>query len=432
MRILSITFLFCLFAISANAQLDRTEKKLASWVDEHNEEALTLLKDLININSGTMNFEGVKEVADALIPKFQAIGMDSRFIDGSAWNRAGHLVAKIQGGKGPNILMIGHLDTVFEPDSPFQEWSQVDDNMIKGPGIADMKGGDVIILQTLSALNEQGLLEDMNIWVVMTGDEELSGSPLALSKKELLEAAEWADIALGFENGDGNYKTANVARRSSSGWKLEVTGTPSHSSQIFKPQIGAGAIYEASRILTQFYEELSDEEFLTFNPGNIVGGTDISYNDKTNSGTAFGKSNVVAESAIVTGDIRCISMEQYEKAKRTMERIVSEHLPKTEANITFDEGYPPFAPTDGNYELLGKFSQVSQDLGFSEVTPVNPADAGAADISFTASGIQMGIDGMGMGGTQGHTVNEAGDIRTLPMQTKRAAVLMYRLFKGWE
>lgn len=424
-KIFSLLILFSSF--QANAQLDRTEKKLSSWVDEHNDEALTLLKEIININSGSMNFPGVRQVADVLIPKFEALGMEASFLDGSSWNRAGHLVAKIEGGKGPKILMIGHLDTVFEPDSPFQKWEQVDTNTIKGPGIADMKGGDVIILQSLTALHEAGLLKDMNIWVVMTGDEELSGRPLDLSKAELKKAAEWADVALGFENGDGNPKTANVARRSSSGWRLEVKGVPSHSSQIFKPNIGAGAIYEASRILYQFYEELSEEEFLTFNPGNIVGGTTIGYDDATNSGTAFGKTNVVAESAIVNGDIRCISEEQYMRAQQVMKRIVSEHLPQTEATITFNDGYPPFAPTDGNYGLLKQFSQVSQDLGFGEVTPVNPADAGAADISFTAFGIQMGLDGMGMGGTQGHTVNEAGDLRTLPMQTKRAAVLMYRL-----
>lgn len=430
MRVFSVLLLLVISASCAFAQLDRREKAMVGWIDGHNEEAVELLKELININSGTMNFEGVRQVADVLIPKFKALGMEAEFLDGSAFNRAGHLVAKIQGGKGPNILMIGHLDTVFEPDSPFQQWTQVDDQTIKGPGIADMKGGDVVILQTLSAINNAGLLKDMNIWVVMTGDEELSGRPLNLSKAELIKAAEWADVALGFENGDGNYKTANVARRSSSGWRLEVTGVPSHSSQIFKPNIGAGAIYEASRILYQFYEELSKEEYLTFNPGNIVGGTSISYDDKTNSGTAFGKTNVVAESAIVNGDIRCISEEQYLRAQQVMKRIVSEHLPQTEATITFNEGYPPFAPTDGNYELLKQFSQASQDLGFGEVSPVNPADAGAADISFAAFGIQMGLDGLGMGGTQGHTVNEAGDMRTLPMQTKRAAILMYRLLKG--
>jgi glutamate carboxypeptidase len=427
---LKILLLLLFISASAFAQLDRTERKLAKYVDDHNDEAVTLLKEVININSGSMNFEGVRKVGNVFMEKFRALGMEVEWIDGKAFNRAGHLVARIEGGKGKKIMMIGHLDTVFEPDSPNQEWRQIDENIVKGPGIADMKGGDVVILQSLSALHDAGLLKDMNITVVMTGDEELSGRPLDLSKAALVEAAEWADIALGFENGDGDPTTAIVARRSSSGWKLEVTGNASHSSQIFKPAVGAGAIYEASRILNQFYEELSNEEYLTFNPGVIVGGTTVEYEDGKNAGTAFGKSNVVSKDVTVTGDIRCISPEQLAKTQATMKAIVAKHLPQTNATITFGEGYPPFAPTESNYDLLGQFSQVSQDLGFGEVTPVNPSNAGAADISFTSGLVDMGIDGMGMGGANDHTINETGDLRTLPMQSKRAAVLMYRILKG--
>ena len=364
------------------------------------------------------------------MPKFEALGMQTWWEDGTSFNRAGHLVAKIEGGKGPKILMIGHLDTVFEPDSPNQEWRQVDENIVAGPGIADMKGGDVIILQALMALESRGLLKDMNVWVVMTGDEEKSGSPLSESKKALVEAAEWADIALGFENGDGNPATVNVARRSSSGWTLTVSGRAAHSSQIFKPEVGAGAIFEASRILNDFYEELAQEEFLTFNPGAIVGGTEIDYDPGKNMGSAFGKTNVVAKDVIVHGGIRTISPEQLEKAQTTMRAIVERNLPQTSATLEFSDGYPPFAPEEGNYELMRMFSKVSTDLGFEEVGPVNPADAGAADISFTSEFIQMGIDGMGMSGKDDHTINETGDLRALPKQAKRAAVLMYRLQKG--
>ncbi len=426
--ILAVLFTL-LFVFPSIAQEERVEKKLVKWIDQHNEEALFLLEELVNINSGTMNFEGVRAVADVLMPKFEALGMEVRFTDGSRFNRAGHLFAKIEGGKGPKILMIGHLDTVFEPSSPFQQWEKVDDNTVKGPGIADMKGGDVIILQALSALHAQGLLQEMNITVVMTGDEELSGSPLSASKKELINAAQWADIALGFENADGNPATVNVARRSSSSWKLEVSGKAAHSSQVFKPSVGTGSIYEASRILHQFYEELSGEEFLTFNPGVILGGTDVTYDEKTKSGTAFGKNNVVAQSTIVTGDIRCLSSEQLERAMEIMQAVVAKNLPLTESSIVFNEGYPPFAPTEGNYELMRKFSKVSVDLGFGEVTAVNPADAGAADISFTSDYIEMGIDGMGLSGANDHSVNEVGYLDALPKQTKRAAVLIYRLTK---
>lgn len=412
------------------AQTDQTEQKLVQWIDEYNSEGLALLKKLININSGTMNFEGVRQVGEVLMPQFEALGMEVKFTDGAAYNRAGHLIAKIEGGKGPKIMMIGHLDTVFEPDSPFQTWEQIDNNTLKGPGVADMKGGDVIILQALKALHAQGLLQNMNIWVVMTGDEEMSGRPLSLSKADLIEAAQWADIALGFENGDGNPATVNVARRSSTSWKLDVTGNPAHSSQVFKPEVGTGAIFEASRIIYQFYDQLAGEKFLTFNPGNILGGTDVSYDDADKSGTAFGKTNVVAERALVNGDIRCLTDDQLQNAKDIMQRIVRDSLPGTSATLTFEEGYPPFAPTDGNYMLMNAFSQVSVDLGFDQVKPVDPADAGAADISFTSQYIEMGIDGMGMSGADDHTINETGRIDALPMQTKRTAVLLYRMLKG--
>ncbi|MEQ8812357.1 MAG: M20/M25/M40 family metallo-hydrolase [Imperialibacter sp.] len=423
-----IVFLMLLFfATSLQGQVSKTEIRLTKYIDQHNNEALQLLEEIININSGTMNFDGVKAVADVLMPRFKALGMEVEWKDGSAWNRAGHLVARTKGGKGKKILLIGHLDTVFELESPFQKYKVLIDSTASGPGIADMKGGDVIILQALSALNNAGLLKDMSITVVMTGDEELSGDPLSLSKQELVEAAKWADIALGFENGDGNPGTANVARRSSSGWTLKVTGNAAHSSQVFKPEVGAGAIYETARILTEFYDALSKEEYLTFNPGMILGGTNVAYDESIDGGRATGKSNVVAKDAIVTGDIRTISPEQLQRTQKTMTEIVAKHLPKTNATISFDEGYPPFAPTEGNYELLKQLSKVSTDLGFMAVEPVNPSNAGAADISFTSPYIEMGLDGLGMGGKNDHTVNETGDLKVLPMQTKRAAVLLYRL-----
>ncbi len=409
------------------AQVKGTEKKLVRYVDQNNAQYEALLEEIVNINSGTMNFEGVRQVAEVLKPKFEALGMEVQITDGSSFNRAGHLIATIKGGKGKKLLLIGHLDTVFEKDSPFQEYERIGGDIVKGPGVADMKGGDVVILQALAALHSEGLLQEMNVMVVMTGDEELSGEPLSESKKALIEGAKWADIALGFENGDGNPATANVARRSSSGWTLKVNGNAAHSSQVFQDRVGAGAIYEASRILYQFYTELKDMKNLTYNPGVFLGGTTVTHDVEMDQGTAFGKSNVVSKDVTVTGDIRSVSKDQLSEAMKKMQAIVADNLPGTSATITFSEGYPPFSPTDGNYELLKQFSQVSQDLGFGNVDAVDPRNAGAADISFTSDYIEMGLDGLGMAGADDHTVNETGDLKALPIQSKRAAVLMYRL-----
>jgi len=417
-------------AILSAADLDSAEQEMAKFIDDTNASAMELLIETININSGTMNFPGVRAVAEKLIPEFSALGFNARFRDGAAWNRAGHLIAEhhVEGAE-PKLLLIGHLDTVFELDSPFQEYEELGGGVARGPGISDMKGGNIIMLQALRALAAVGELENMDITVIMTGDEELSGRPLSLSKGDLISAAEYADIALGFENGDGDPGTANISRRSSSGWTLEVTGRPSHSSQVFREDVGAGAIYEASRILMSFYTQLRSEELLTFNPGRIMGGTSVTHDAASNSGTTFGKNNVVAETAIVTGDIRAVSPEQLARVQDAMRALAADNLPHTSATLSFDDGYPPLAPTDGNRELLAIYSRASQDLGYGAVVAVNPLFAGAADVSFTAAHVDKAIDGLGMSGSAGHTVEETGILSALLQQAKRAALLMYRLYQ---
>ena len=405
--------------------LSEVERRITSEVDARAAEAIDLLERAVNINSGSMNFDGVREVGVLFRQEFDALGFETQWIDGTSWDRVGHLIAR-RDGSGPRLLLIGHLDTVFEPSSPFQSFDREGDRA-QGPGVVDMKGGDVVIVHALKALAASGELDDISITIIMTGDEERSGRPLDLARAALIEAAEEADIVLAFENGDSNPMTAVVARRGSSGWRLDVTGAPAHSSQLFQEEVGAGAAYEASRILSEFYDRLAGEPLLTFNPGVMLAGTDVDYDPSAAGGSAFGKSNVVAQTAVVTGDLRTITLEQLERARATMRFVVLESLPRTSATITFDDGYPPLAPSDGNLRLLAMFSQVSEDLGYGEVTAVDPRNAGAADVSFTAGFVEIAIDGLGPGGGNDHTVDEWIDLPTLAMQSKRAAVLMHRL-----
>jgi len=401
---------------------------IVNHVDEEAARAITLLEELVDINSGSMNFEGVRAVGDLLVPEFEQLGFDVEWIDGAPFGRAGHLLARRDRG-GPKILLIGHLDTVFPVDSPFQDFEIVDEHFARGPGTTDMKGGDVIMIQALRALRAAGVLDDISVRAIFTGDEELSGSPKSLRSAVLVEAGKWADYAIGFEDGDGNPETAVIARRGSSDWTLKVSGTRAHSSLIFQPEFGDGAIYEAARILTGFRTGLSAMENLTFNPGLILGGTDVAYDAAGNRGTAFGKNNVISGSVTVTGDLRAVSLQQWEEARQKMREIVADHLPMTDASIEFGEGYPPMAPSDGNYALLGIFDEVSRSLGLGAVRAVNPRNAGAADISFVANDVEMAMDGVGLMGSGGHTLDEVADLRTLGPQTKRVAVLLYRLSK---
>src|SRR3970040_1842178 len=107
-----------------------------------------------------------------------------------------------------------------------------------------MKGCDRTIIQALKALNAVGALKGMDVTVVMTGDEEDPGEPQSAAREALVVAAKGKDIAIGFEDGDMNPKTAIIARRGTTSWQLRVKGTPAHSSQIFRKDVGAGAIFE--------------------------------------------------------------------------------------------------------------------------------------------------------------------------------------------
>jgi glutamate carboxypeptidase len=425
--LVSLTLLTSSLTAQSKADsLSAVERRVAAAVDGQNTHALALLERVVNINSGTMNFAGVRQVGDVFRAELDALGFQTRWVDGTGFNRAGHLVAE-RNGRGPRILLIGHLDTVFEPRSPFQKFERLSDSTARGPGIIDMKGGDVIIVEALRALKAAGALDRLSITVVMHGDEEDAGAPLEAARAALTEAAKRSQIALGFEDGSGDPHTAVISRRSAGSWTLRTTGTPAHSSQIFRDDIGAGALFEAARILQGFRERLGGQQYLTFNPGVMLGGSEVKFDTAQSGGSAFGKTNVVAGQAIVSGDIRALSPEQLANAKATMREVVAQHLPKTTAELTFDDGYPPMAPTEGNRRLLAVHDSVSRALGFGSVVAVDPSRAGAADVSFAAPYVPMVIDALGLAGWDDHSDKETADLRWLPKLTKRAAVLIYRL-----
>jgi len=410
----------------AGDMLRDIESSLAAEAAARREASVELLEEIVNINSGTMNLAGVRQVGQRLRTEFEPLGFDTRWLDGRAFGRAGHLIAS-RAGAGPRVLLIGHLDTVFEADSPFQRFERLGPDAARGPGVTDMKGGNVVMLVALQALAATAVLDELDITVILTGDEEDPGTPLELARAPLVEVAHRTDVAIGFEDGDGDPSTAVIARRGSSSWNLEVSGQAAHSSQIFQPDVGAGAIHEAARILNGFYVALAGEELLTFNPGVVLGGTTVDFDPGELRGTASGKQNVVAGTAVVSGDLRTISPEQLMHSRERMLEIVAEHLPGTAARIVFSDGYPPMAPTRGNRRLLALLDEVSRNLGQGPVRAVDPRNAGAADVSFVAAEVPMVIDGVGLMGSGGHTMEETADLRTLVTQAQRVALLLSRL-----
>ena len=426
----SIIAVFTLFISSvAAADFNADEQRMIEWIDAHAENAIELLAETVNIGSGTMNHDGVRAVGQVMRRELDGLGIETEWIDmPPEVNRAGHLFGR-KDGRGKKFLLIGHLDTVFEADDAFQSFAR-DGDIARGPGVDDMKSGNAIIVYALKALDEIGVLDNLAIVVAYIGDEEKSGQPLSISRKHLIEAGQWADVALGFESAIRYDDTdwATISRRSSSSWILEVAGRQAHSSGIFGDESGAGAIFEAARILHSFYDAVRGEEYLTFNAGTITGGTDVDYDPQQNRGQTFGKTNIIPRRVVVHGGIRTISDEQLQRARDKMRAVVARSLPRTSATIEFWDRYPSMSPTDGNRRLQAKLSAINEALGRGPMPALDPSRRGAADISFVAP-YADGLAGLGALGDGGHTPNESLDLRSMPLAIKRAAILIYRLSK---
>jgi glutamate carboxypeptidase len=415
-------------ASPATAALTAPEAKMAAAVDASQQRDLALLEKLVNQNSGTRNLEGVKAVADMMRAELGPLGFAVRWVPMQQTGRAGHLIADHKGnGRGRKMLLIGHMDTVFEKDSPFQRLVRKGD-VVEGPGVNDMKGGLVVMVSALRAMREAGTLRNADIRIVLTGDEESVGSPQAVARADLIEAGKWADAALEFESlaREGGRDVGSIARRGSITWVVTATGKTGHSSGVFGDAAGFGANYELVRIIDAFRRDLREPN-LTYNLGLLLGGvTAEPTTPETIAGSASGKANIIAAKAIATGDIRALSNEQAERIKAKMRAIVAQHLPGTDARIEFKEGYPAMAPTAGSRALLGALNGVNRDLGLPEMAELDPMKRGAGDIAFVAP-YTSGLVGTGVSGAGSHAAGETAELDSFPRQAKRAAILMTRL-----
>lgn len=416
-----------LAAAPAHTALNSAETRMVQTVDAEQERTVALLERLVNQNSGSNNLRGVTKVGEMMRAELEPLGFALTWKPMTAVGRAGHIIATHAGRPGTKrLLLIGHLDTVFEPDSPFQRFERTGDTAT-GPGSGDDKGGMVVMVAALRAMQAAGTLKTANIEIHLTGDEESAGKPVAVARADLIAAGKRADAALDFEGlvVEQDRDMGSIARRSSSNWEIRTTGNTGHSGGVFGPQRGDGAIYELARILAAFRTELPEQN-LTFNVGLVAGGVTAALDADKVRATASGKTNIVPAVAIARGDLRTLSPDQEARVRARMVAIVARHLPQTGATIEFGEGYPPMAPTDGNRALLAGLNAVNADLGLPAMPELDPLQRGAGDIGFVAANV-AGINGLGAAGKGAHAAGETVDLPSLSRQAKRAAILMTRL-----
>ncbi len=414
-------------AAPASVSLSREEQRIVSAAAAENDRSIALLETLVNINSGTMNFAGVERVGRRMMAELEPLGFKVEWRPMSAVGRAGVVIATHHAaGPGRRLLLIGHLDTVFEQDSPFQRFERRG-NIAEGPGTNDMKDGLVIMLGALRALHTAGALSGADVTIVLSGDEEDAGSPLSRARADLIEAAGHADAALEFEAlaTENGHDMGTIARRSAIDWTLRTTAQSGHSSGIFSAESGFGANYELTRILDTFRRELREPN-ATYNVGLLLGGAGAAINADGVSGAASGKSNVIAAQGVAKGDLRTLSNAQTERLMARMRAIVADHLPGTGATIEFEPGYPAMAPTNGNRALLARLNEINAALGLEPMAALDPLQRGAGDISFVADKVDC-LVGFGAVGQGSHAPGETVDLSSFDRQLKRTALLIERL-----
>ena len=426
-RLLCLLSLGSMVCLPAQASI---QESIQQYLNNQAPQQLALLKTLVAINSGTRNKAGVERVGNQLIPLLHELGFQTRWQalpDGM--QHAGSLIAEHPVPGQPTLLLIGHLDTVFPADSPFQRFTlSADGKHASGPGVIDDKGGIVVMLYALKALQQANLLARANIAIILTGDEEQAARPITVSRAALRQLATADTIALGFEFALSDRQLV-IGRRGLAEWWLSSTGKAQHSSTIFQADVGFGAIYEQARVLSQFASQLAKTPDLTINPGLQLGGQQLEENSLLEKGQVYGKKTIIASQALTHGDLRFASQQQLEQTSQRMQEIARQSLPGSHSEIRLQSIMPVMTPSAANQRLLENFSRINQQLGGPALSAVPIAERGGADISYIANQVSAAIDGLGPWGSGAHSPQETLTVDSLSQASARVALFIARMIE---
>lgn len=416
--IASILSLHSHAAESIEPPMSPEEQAIAGWLDSEEVNMLTMLEKLTNINSGSLNKAGVDEVGRLLSQELSDLGFGISKLPGEkiempscpgsdySIDVTDHVLAQ-KSGAGKRLLLMGHMDTVFPPDSPFQTFSRSGDTM-SGPGVADMKGGMVVMLYALKALQQAGKLDDMAITVLLNSDEEIGSLS---SRKFLEEQAELHDYGLVYESSGSNNM---VRQRKGLGQaRFVVNGRASHAGGAHEQ--GRSAIKELAYKIVEIEQITDYESGVTVNVGVISGGE---------------ARNTIAPCAEALIDLRYPTIEQGMDAAEQFESIFNSVLsyPVDSGEITTNSmtnlHRPPKIPTEESDHLLDKTIAIGRLLG-QTIGITN--SGGGTDGSLTQAAGLPTLDSLGVSGSGAHSNREEARVSSLVERAKLSAVLIHRL-----
>lgn len=399
--------------------LSKQEEALVAWIDEWQHLILEELELQVGMNTGTDNIEGLDQYRDYLQAELDKLGFKTErhssqpisvlSCAAAQVEIADHLVGSIEGNSKKRILLNGHMDTVFSKEDEFQSLTIYEDGTLTGPGVADMKGGIVIMLYALRALKIEGLLEHANITVLLNSDEEIG----SLGSRALIEElAKEHDLGLVFEGSYENHVTRS--RKGLGQARLKVTGRESHAGGSHEE--GVSANLELAHKIIEI-EKLTDyQRQVTVNTGVMTGGE---------------KRNTVPGCADAYVDMRFPSIEEGEKLMANIKEISS-------TTVVRNPKYPALPAVEAWAVLHRPAKQVhpkvdeliAQAMGLSQLLgePIIGArySGGGTDGSIAQSVGLPTMDSLGMDGTGAHSSREASTVRSLIARAKLATIMLAR------
>ncbi len=393
-----------------------------NWIDAQRSELLDDLCELSAINSGTSNHSGISQVREVFSETLSSMSDHLSVIKSRTAERAdleGNLTEEYYGDMldcflrpdAPiQVLLVGHLDTVFPVDHPFQSPVIKDESVLHGPGVADMKGGILAMLTALRAYEHFGGSRDLGWRVILNADEETGSHG---SADYLVAAAKKAHAGLIYEPGlaDG---TLSRARKGSANFTLIARGQSAHAGREFEK--GINAIAALSRAVQQISELTDLQQGITVNIGRIAGGTAL---------------NVVPDSAVCQFNVRCWTKADQERFMASLGELLAKLNKADDCSFDLHGGFtrPPKSISPANELLMDWAVECGNDLS----THISFADTGGCcDGNNLAAAGLPNIDTLGVMGGHIHTDQEFMLIDSLPGRAKLSLLLLNKLAEQGE
>ena len=378
---------------------------LRSRVEEQLPRYLASLERLVNVDCGSYTPDGVNHVADAVVDALRALGADVERVahrPADEERQLGDLVVGRIAGSGPRLLLIGHMDTVFDPGTAATRPYRSDGARAYGPGVTDMKSGLLAGLHALDALVAVGTRPAVTF--VANPDEEI-GSPFSTGHIRRLAPEHDAALVLECARANGDIVSA---RKGIADVHVTFTGRAAHAG--VEPEKGRSAIVEAAHQVLALHGLNGRWPSVTVNAGVIRGGT---------------RPNVVAERCELHVDVRAATVDEFDAVTAEVERTVrTPNVDGVHAELRRGAGHPPMEKGAASMRLVALAVAIAGELGF-ELR--DAATGGASDANTTSAAGLPTLDGLGPIGGDDHSVDEWLDLASVVPRTTLLAALMARI-----